>query len=216
MARLAIRSFIEEIRFLKLVDECENAMQAITFLEKNKIDLLFLDVEMPKMTGLEMLESLTHKPLVILITSKTDYVVEAFDFEVIDYLVKPIKLARFMKAVHRAKDYLGAKPTSEQNHLFVRIDNVLTRIDLENILNIEAMGDYIRVITPQKKYTVHTTLKKIWEKLPESQFIRIHRSHIVSLDKIDSFADNMVLIGKTILPVSDSFKGPLLEKMNTL
>lgn len=216
MARLAIRSFIEEVDFLDLAGECESAMQAINLLEKQAVDLLFLDVEMPQMTGLELMQSLTQRPLVILITSKTDYAAEAFDLDVIDYLVKPIKLTRFLKAVNRAKDLLQPKRRDEGHHIFVRVDNVLTRIDFDQILYIEALGDYIRIITPQKKHTAHLTLKTILEKLPEDQFMRIHRSSIVAIDKIDTFADNMVTIGKTVLPVSESCRAPLLEKLNTL
>lgn len=214
MARLAIRSFVEEVDFLTLAKECENAIQAINFLQTQQIDLLFLDVEMPQMTGLEMLESLTDKPLVILVTSKSDYAVDAFNLDVIDYIVKPIKLARFLKAVNKAKDFLQTDRKEENTFIFARIDNILTRVDLDQILYIEAMGDYIRIATSKKKHTVHATLKSIWEKLPAERFIRIHRSHIVALDKIDSFADNMVTIEKAILPVSEGYRGLLLEKLN--
>lgn len=216
MARLAIRNFIEEVEFLNLTGECENALQAIGMLQEQKIDLLFLDVEMPHMNGLEMLESLTQKPLVILVTSKTDYAFEAFNLEVVDYLVKPVKLARFLKAVNRAWDYFIHTQKTDNSFIFVRVDQVLTRIDLNQILYIEAMGDYIRIVTPCRRYITHLTLKGIQERLPDNRFLRVHRSHLVALDKVDSFADNMVSIGDIVLPVSDGFRSMLLENMNAI
>lgn len=216
MARLAIRNFIQEVDFLSLSGECEDAVQAMNWLQKEPIELLFLDVEMPQMTGLELLESLTHRPLVILITSKTEYAVQAYNLEVIDYIVKPIKLARFLKAVNRAKDFLRPTQKEADRYLFARIDNVLTRLDFDQILYVETMGDYIRIATPQKKYTVHLTLKALLEKLPPDRFLRIHRSYVVALDKIDSFADNMVSIQKNVLAVSETYRAHLLEKLNAL
>ena len=179
-------------------------------------DLVFLDVEMPHMNGLEMLESLTKNPLVILVTSKTDYAFEAFNLEAVDYLVKPVKLARFLKAVNRARDYFFHTQKADNPFIFVRVDQVLTRIDLDQILYVEAMGDYIRVVTPCRKYITHLTLKGIQERLPDNRFLRIHRSHLVALDRVDSIADNMVSIGDIVLPVSEGFRLILLENMNAI
>jgi DNA-binding LytR/AlgR family response regulator len=214
MARLAIRNYIDQIDFLQLAGECATALEAVNVLKKKKIDLIFLDVEMPEMNGLELLEVLPEKPLVIIIAAKPDYAVAAFALEVIDYLVKPVQLPRFVKAVKRAQTHLYEAQQDHSRFIFVKIDNILTRIDLDAIQHIEAMGDYIRIVTDQKKYTTHLTLKSVVETLPEDRFIQVHRSHIIALDKIDSFADNMVVIDKQLIPVGETYRPQLLARMS--
>lgn len=214
MARLAIRNYMDEVAFLELAGECKDAIEAINMLKKKKIDLLFLDIEMPKINGLEMLEALPEKPLVIVVTSKPDYAVEAFNLEVIDYLVKPVQLPRFLKATQRALHYANYRKRESSSFVFVKVDNVLTRIDLDHIQHVEAMGDYIRIITAKKKHLAHLTLKAMAEKLPEDRFIQVHRSHIVALDKVDSFADNMVMVDNEMIPVGETYRGHLLKIIN--
>jgi DNA-binding LytR/AlgR family response regulator len=215
-ARQEIRKLVEQVEFLQLAGECESALQAIHHLQVQQVKLLLLEIELPGISGLEMLESLPHPPPAIFITTKPDYAAEAFNLGVVDYLLKPVRPARFLKALNRANQQFTdlSGPNHRDHFIFLRFDNVLQRIDLDDILHLEAMGDYVRIATTQKKLTVHMTLKAISDKLPEDRFIRIHRSHIVAVDKIDSFADNMVNIQKTALPVSESFRLPLLERLN--
>ena len=218
MARLALRNMMEDIEAMQLAGECESAIEAFNLLQKTPADLLLLDVEMPGMSGLELLQSLETQPLVILITSKTDYAVEGFNLEVVDYIVKPVALPRLLKAVQRAKDRWAGTPTEVQqlgpDHLFVRIENQLLRIDFEDILLVQALGDYVVFQTEKKKYPVHLTMKAVEEKLPADRFLRVHRSYIVAVDKIENLEQNSLKIASHIVPVSENNKKRLLEKLN--
>jgi two-component system LytT family response regulator len=221
MARLALRNMVEDIEDVQLAGECESAIQAFNFLQKTPADLLFLDVEMPGMSGLELLQSLEVQPLVILITYKTDYAVEGFDLEVVDYIVKPVSLPRLLKAVQRVKDRKAAQSPADvhelgTDHLFVRVETQLLRIDFDDILFVQALGDYVVFQTEKKKYPVHLTMKAIEEKLPGDRFLRVHRSYIVAVDKIENMEQNSLQIARHIVPVSESNKKKLLDKLNII
>ena len=221
LARLALRNMASEIEGLQLAGECESAMEAFNFLQKNPADLLLLDVELPGMSGLELLKSLDHQPLAILITSKTDYAVEGFDLQVVDYIVKPVALPRLLKAVQRAMERFEAqRPASVEelhpSHLFARVNNQLLRIDFDDILFVQALGDYVVFQTANKKHPVHLTMKAAEERLPASRFLRVHRSYIVALNKIANVEQNSLLVGKHIVPVSEHYKGELMQKLNVI
>lgn len=211
MARLALRNMVSDIEDLQLAGECESAIQAYNFIQKTPTDLLLLDVEMPGMSGLDLLGSLEEQPLVILITSKTDYAVEGFDLEVVDYIVKPVSMPRLLKAVQRAKDRNVAHSPANlhemgADHLFVRVENQLIRIDFKDILFVQALGDYVVFQTEKKKYPVHLTLAAVEEKLPAEHFIRTHRSYLIAIDKIENVEQNSLQIAQHIIPVSESNK----------
>lgn len=221
MARLALRQMTEDIPILKEVYECENAKEAYQFLKQNTIDLLLLDVEMPEMSGLELVQNLAAPPTVIIITSKRDYAVDAFDLHVADYIVKPVTFSRLLAAIERIASesvFSGITSTSyvPRESMFARINNMLTRIDLKEILFLQALGDYVTIITSHRKYPVHITLKGILEKLPEGQFAQTHRSYIVAINKIDGIEDNMIMIGKHQVPISESFKSSLMRNLNLI
>ena len=221
MARLALRKMVEDIEFLDSVEECKSAMEAFNFLQKTPADLLLLDVEMPGMSGLELLQSLEIKPLVILITSKTEYAVEGFELEVVDYIVKPVSIPRLLKAVQRAADRMTSQSYADlhnlgTDHLFVRVDNQLVRIGFEDILFLQALGDYVVFQTDEKKFMVHLTLKALEEKLPEERFLRVHRSYIIAVGKIENLEQNSLKIGKHLIPVSESNKKNLMDRLNVL
>ena len=221
LARLALRNMASEIEGLQLAGECESAMEAFNFLQKNPADLLLLDVELPGMSGLELLKSLDHQPLAILITSKTDYAVEGFDLQVVDYIVKPVALPRLLKAVQRAMERFEAQhPASAEelgaSHLFARVNNQLLRIDFDDVLFVQALGDYVVFQTTGKKHPVHLTMKAVEERLPASRFLRVHRSYIVALNKIANLEQNSLLVGKHIVPVSENYKGELMQKLNVI
>ena len=221
LARLALRNMASEIEGLQLAGECESAMEAFNFLQKNPADLLLLDVELPGMSGLELLKSLDHQPLAILITSKTDYAVEGFDLQVVDYIVKPVALPRLLKAVQRAMERFEAQhPASAEelgaSHLFARVNNQLLRIDFDDVLFVQALGDYVVFQTADKKHPVHLTMKAVEERLPPSRFLRVHRSYIVALNKIANLEQNSLLVGKHIVPVSENYKGELMQKLNVI
>ncbi|NUN99150.1 MAG: response regulator transcription factor [Saprospiraceae bacterium] len=219
MARTVLRQMATKVEWLEILGECETALETIRYLQQYEVDLLFLDVEMPDMNGLELLESLVRKPITILITSREEYAVKAFDVNVADYLVKPVGFARFMTAVQRAKELLDLQrkePSTTNDYLFVRANNALTRVPFDQILFIQAMDDYVVIATALQKYLVHTTMKGIGEKLPEKSFCRVHRSYIVAIDKIDSIADNMIAIAKQVIPLSESYKPALMSRLNLL
>jgi len=222
MARAALRHLIEDLDFLELQGESEDAIQAIKFLQENPVDLLFLDVEMPLMNGLELIRILPHKPLVILVTSKRDYAVEAFDLQVIDYLVKPITFPRFMAAVQRAQEIHRNKLREsgslnlEDDHIFFKTNNTLVRVQLTDILFFQALGDYVTLVSQEKRYTLYAKMKAIESRLPGRRFIRTHRSYIVAVGKIDNIEENSIQIGKHLIPISDTYRAKVLSQLKWL
>lgn len=221
MARMALKQLVLQIPVLELVAECNDATEALDALNTTQVELLLLDIEMPDMTGLDLIRKLgNNKPLIIFTTAKTDYAVEAFELNVVDYLVKPIALPRFKQAVEKAQEAIDSNKeevkVEEQGFVFVKDNGVLKRIAIDDILFLEAMGDYVKVHTSQKFHVVHATLKSIEEKLPSSKFIRVHRSYIVAINKIDYIQEGTISIGKTSIPVADTHKSNLNKRLNLL
>jgi len=221
MARMALVQLVNQIPSLETVAECSDAAEALDALDSNSVDLLLLDIEMPDMTGLDLIKKLGNKrPLIIFTTAKTDYAVEAFELNVVDYLVKPITLPRLKQAVEKASEALDSNKqevkVEEQGFVFVKDNGILKRISIEDILFLEAMGDYVKVHTAQKFHVVHATLKSIEEKLPPSKFLRVHRSYIVAINKIDFIQEGTINIGKTSIPVADTHKANLNKRLNLL
>ncbi|GAA4746918.1 LytTR family DNA-binding domain-containing protein [Flavisolibacter ginsenosidimutans] len=221
MARMALKQLVSQVQNLELVAECSNAMEAYNQLANNGIDLLFLDIEMPEMSGIDLIKKLgAKKPLIIFTTAKTDYAVEAFELNVVDYLVKPITQPRLVQAVEKAQEALDSNKqevkVEEQGFVFVKDNGMLKRISIEDILFLEAMGDYVKVHTAPKFHVVHATLKSIEEKLPASKFLRVHRSYIVAINKIDFIQEGTISIGKTSIPVADTHKANLNKRLNLL
>ena len=221
MARMALKQLVSQVPSLELVAECIDAEEALDTLDNVQIDLLLLDIEMPGMTGLDLTKKLGNsRPLIIFTTAKTDYAVEAFELNVVDYLVKPIALPRFKQAIDKAVETIESNKeemkVEEQAFVFVKDNGVLKRIAIDDILFLEAMGDYVKVHTPQKFHVVHATLKSIEEKLPASKFLRVHRSYIVAINKIDYIQEGTISIGKTTIPVADTHKSNLNKRLNLL
>ncbi|HEU4634413.1 MAG TPA: LytTR family DNA-binding domain-containing protein [Flavisolibacter sp.] len=221
MARMALKQLVGQIPALELVAECSDAMEATEHLNSASIDLVLLDIEMPGMSGLELIKKMGNKrPLIIFTTAKPDYAVEAFELSVVDYLVKPIALPRFKQAIERAAETMESNKeevkVEEQGFVFVKDNGILKRISIDDILFLEAMGDYVKVHTPQKFHVVHATLKSIEEKLPSSKFLRVHRSYIVAINKIDYIQEGTISIGKTTIPVADTHKSNLTKRLNLL
>lgn len=221
MARMAMKQLVAHVADLELVKECADAMEAYNVINKEQVDLLLLDIEMPGMTGLELIKNLgAKKPLIIFTTAKKDYAVEAFELNVIDYLIKPIPPARFIQAVERASEAKASDKevvkVGEQEFVFIKDNGVLKRISVDDILYLEAMGDYVKVHTGQKFHVLHATLKSIEEKMPSSKFIRVHRSYIVSLNKIDFIQEGVISIGKSTIPVADTYRSLLNKRLNLL
>ncbi|OUR94601.1 DNA-binding response regulator [Flavobacteriales bacterium 34_180_T64] len=225
-ARIVINQLCSNSAGLTVIDEFSNAIQAIKYLNQNEVDLIFLDIHMPDFTGFDFIQSVKNPPKIILTTSDTNFAIQAFEYDcIVDYLVKPILLPRFEKAIQKAEnaslrmnDSLSVDKveTTSGNDLYVNIDRRLIKIDMPSIYLIEAKGDYINVKTEDKNYTVHSTLKKIEEKLPDYLFLKIHRSYIINIKKIIDIEDNSVLIKKDVIPVSRSKRPELMKRLNLL
>jgi DNA-binding LytR/AlgR family response regulator len=218
---MAMNKLVSQVQMLELVAECSDAMEAYNYLNSEQIDLLFLDIEMPGMTGIELTKKLgAKKPLIVFTTAKTDYAVEAFELNVVDYLVKPVFLARFLQAVERAKETYDSNKQEvkieAREFVFVKDNGILKKLNVDDILYLEAMGDYVKVHTAQKFHVLHSTLKSIEEKLPPNKFLRIHRSYIVALQKIDFIQDGIITIGKATMPVAETYKSALNKRLNLL
>ena len=224
MARVIIKTLCTEIDSLQLVEEFTNAIQAIKYLNENEIDLIFLDIHMPDFSGLDFIKTLKNPPKIIFTTSDSKFAIEAFEYDfIVDYLLKPIEFPRFKKAVQKAEKLHATKkvekeriPEEIKNDFYVNIDRRLIKIDLPSIYLIEAKGDYINIKTEDKNYIVHSTLKKIEEKLPDSLFLKIHRSYIINVKKIIDIEDNSVLIKKDVVPVSRSNRPELMKRLDLL
>ncbi|WMI65416.1 LytTR family DNA-binding domain-containing protein [Aestuariibaculum sp. YM273] len=226
-ARAIIKQMCSLTGDLTVLEEFPNAIQAMKYLNQNEVDLIFLDIHMPEFTGFDFIQSLKNPPKIILTTSDSKFAIDAFEYDcIIDYLVKPVLPARFEKAVLKAKktelkqeavtDSEPKEQTTSDNDLYVNIDRRLIKIDIPSIYLIEAKGDYINIKTQTKNYTVHSTLKKIEEKLPADLFLKVHRSYIINIGEIVDIEDNSVLIKKDVVPVSRSNRPELMNRLNLL
>jgi DNA-binding LytR/AlgR family response regulator len=218
VARNAIQHCVEKTPFLTLVGTYTNPIEALEGLKKEPADLLLLDVEMPEMSGIDFLKTFKDIPQVVLITSKTEYAVEAFDFNVTDYIVKPVQYPRFLKAVTKARDMHESlkKESSESEELFIKVDSRLVRINIKDIDVIEALADYVHIFVNKERYTVLSTMKAIEDKLPQKDFCRVHRSYIVRLDKIREIDDHTIVMANQNIPVSRNLKDQLMKALNKL
>ena len=218
--RLMLCEMLKKINDVEIVGECESAIEAKSFLSKNEVDILMLDVEMPGMTGLELLKLLPVKPVTILITAKAGYAVEAFELNVIDYLVKPISIARLMLAVQKAKELLAMKNTQlneiNPDQIFIKDNKIIRKVLIKEILWLESKGDYVKINTIDNQYIIHSTLKNMEEKLPAAEFVRIHRGYVIPVSKIDYIEDGVAFIMGTPLPVSETYKNELLKRLQLI
>lgn len=219
MARKALERLCEKNRSLELLVTFENGQTALDFLTNTSgVDLLFLDIEMPILSGIEVLEKLAVVPMVIFTTTRTDYAYEAFEFNAIDYLRKPITAPRFDQAVDKALTFLQKRQVfqAEANEIYVREDGRYIRVPCDDILFFENVGDYIRVKTIKSQYIIHGTLKSIDEKLNDARFLKVHRTYIVNLSKIKDIEENSLVIDKSVIPISRANKGELLGRLKIL
>ncbi len=220
MSRSVIEDLIEETETLELIKSCSDAVEAFKVIKEDHIDLVFLDIEMPKMDGLEMLRTLSPLPQVILVTAHEKYALESYEYNITDFLHKPISLARFMKAVDKAYKHFEnnrASITSQDKSIFIKADSKLVQINTEDILCVEALGNYMRIFTANgQKYTILSTMKDIISKLSSDDFVRVHRSFIVRIDKIESIEDNYIVINQKQINIGKAYKDDLTQKLNLL
>lgn len=218
LARQLMESHVRQVRNLELVASCETAIEAFEILHQEKIDLLFIDIQMPGISGLNFLRSLKSPPRAIFTTAFTEYAVDAFDLDAVDYLMKPVTFERFIKAIQKAgilKDanHNNSQTAIEDEAIFLKVDKRLIRIPFADIFYVEALGDYIKVITAQATHVSYSTLGKIAGLLPEQQFLRIHKSFIINLRHIQFVEGNLVRILDKELPVGVTYKEALYKRL---
>jgi len=220
-----IEDDILKVPFLQLVKKCRSGIEALDVLRTEKIDLLFLDIQMPDITGIQFLRSLPHKPLVIFTTAYEKYALEGFELDVIDYLLKPYSFERFLKAVNKAREYLTilennrVQPADEEisfssQYMFVKSDYKLVKIEIAEIQYIESLKDYIKIVVAGKPVLTLSSMKAIEEKLVAPDFIRVHRSFMVNIRKIQYIRRNLVMVGDKEIPIGDNYKESFLQVIN--
>lgn len=221
LARDLMRNHIEKLENFDIVAECGNAMKAVESLRNHKVDLMFMDIQMPQITGIEFLKTLKNPPQVIITTAHRDYAVEGFELDVLDYLLKPITFERFLKAVNKyfqvSSDSFGSVENyssathNEEAFIYVKENKKMLKLHLSDILYIEGLSEYVKIHTPEKRIVTKTSMASMEEKLSDNDFIRIHKSYIVSLRKIEAFTSVSVEIEGKELPIGRSFKNRVAQ-----
>lgn len=214
-----IRKHLSAFADFELVSECSNALEAMSVLSKEKIDLMFCDIRMPQLSGVDFIRSLTHPPKVIFTTAYRDYAVDAFELNVIDYLLKPISFERFTKAIQHFHEHESTVPLAPETNLedkirdfiFLKADKKHIKVDLSDILYFESLGDYVIAFTTQQKIVTKERISHLLENLPSDRFIQIHRSYIVSIKQIESLGAGFVEINKKKLPVGRNYRSVLSD-----
>lgn len=218
LAQDIIEKYIESLPMLEVSGRCSNAVKAISYLYEHEIDLMFLDINMPEVNGLEMLRTLSNPPKTIITTAYSEFALESYDYGIVDYLLKPIKFDRFVRAVNKViaqtQSQKVADPIpNEPKSLFIKEDHTTYGIEFDKILFVEAYGNYLKIHTDEKMYVVRETLQHILDKLPEKQFIKIHKSYIVSIEKIKKIVGNIVYLQGHEIPVGSTFKSELAGRI---
>jgi len=218
IARKVLQEFIQDIDFLELIGEAEHPLKAMTLIENNSVDIIFLDIQMPKINGIDFLKSMPIKSAVIMTTAYADYAVEAFGLNVLDYLVKPVSFERFLKACNKAREYVELKksqPAVQQvnDHFFIKCDNQIERVYYDDLLYIEAMQNYVMLHTQTKKMMVYLTIKSLETQLPETIFIKVHKSFIVNRTKVSRIEGNVLDVGDAKITISQNLRERVLHEI---
>lgn len=218
-----LESYIQKIDYLQLAARCDNAIDAFNVLQKEVIDLLFLDIEMPKLDGIKLIKTLNQSPKVILTTAYRDYAIEGYALDVVDYLLKPVSFERFLMALTKVnrRSNININPSSlptqeydkPEPHIFLKVDKKMVKVPLCDILYIEGLSNYVKVITTSRCLITYQKLSYLEQKLPDRQFIRIHRSFIIAAEKIEAYTPNAVEISGKTLPISRNYKNEVLKRL---
>ncbi|MBC8376807.1 MAG: response regulator transcription factor [FCB group bacterium] len=228
-ARAVVRKYLSDMPGFEILQECKNAFEANEAILTLNPDLIFLDINMPKFTGLKLLETLRRPPLAIITTAYREYALESFELDVVDYLHKPFSLERFVQALNKARDRMGTSqvskdetPTTQEGgshpgkeFIFLKEEGQVKRVDLRNILYVEAVGDYLSVVTSGGKHLSYMSMKKMVELLPADRFCRIHKSFIVSLSKVNTIDKGRVYIGEKSFPIGATFRPIFMDLIKT-
>lgn len=215
IARKGLLEHIKQISFLNAVGECKSPVEANALLQQKKVDLVYLDIQMPKMTGIDFLKNNPLLPPVIFITAYSEYAIEGYELDVLDYLLKPVSFNRFYKSAIKAKEFIDLKAANKQvekeDYFFIRCNQKIEKIFINDIIYIEGMSNYIIIHTTPKKYIAYLTFKGIEEQLPAHLFVRIHRSYLIAVNTIVSVNSEEVVLNSITLPVSKSYRAGLME-----
>lgn len=217
-----ITAYIEKVSFLKLIRTFDNAIDSIDFIKNNKVDLMFLDIQMESLSGIQLIHALKERPAVIFTTAYDRYAVEGFELDAADYLLKPISFERFVKSVDKVYNKIISHRNGQDvqepqgreitdDFIFVKTENRLQKVALSEILFIEGQGDYLKVVTTNARIMTLQNFRKFEETLPQENFIRVHKSYLVAMNKIESISRNRIKIGNTLIPVSDTYKDAFYE-----
>jgi DNA-binding LytR/AlgR family response regulator len=215
-----ITTYIERVGDLEIVGKCSNAIEAFGFLQKMKVDILLLDIQMPKMTGLDLIRSLHDRPKIIVITAYREFAADGFDLDVLDYIVKPVSFERFLKAIAKYNQYTLLRQTEvteqvpdafEKAYMYFKVNKQVKKVFLKDILYIESIKDYVKIVTTDKPLITYQRLSYMEEKLPENKFLRIHKSYIIAIDKISGYNNDLINIEGYSLPLGRSYKQSFLK-----
>lgn len=218
LARRGLKEYIVDVDFLNLAAEFDNPLQATELISNGQAQLLFLDIQMPKITGLDFFRSLQHPPPVIFTTAYPQYALEGFEVNALDYLVKPVSFDRFLRAALKAKEYYEVRDknvadAATSEYFFIKADNKLVRILFDEVLFVEALQNYVTIHTTGKKYMTYLTFKSVEDYLPADKFIKVHKSYIISASRVDSIEGNEIRIGQHHIPISRNQKDEVMEKL---
>ncbi|MBT5401989.1 MAG: response regulator transcription factor [Crocinitomicaceae bacterium] len=219
LSRSVLEDLINDTDGFSLVASCESGVDAFKILQEEPVDLLFLDIEMPKMDGMELIKNLNPLPQVVFITSHPEYAAESYEYDVTDFIQKPLTHGRFLKAINKAEQRFKvekANISSEGESIFIKADSRLVRINLKDICYIEALGNYMKIYTQEGRFTILSTMKEIAEKLSGNDFVRVHRSYLVRLDKIESIEDHYIKMGAKHISIGKAYKEELTSRLNLL
>jgi DNA-binding LytR/AlgR family response regulator len=226
LAQRILERYTQDVSSLEVVQKCNNALDAIEIMKEQKIDLIFLDINMPKLTGLEFLRSLQHPPMVIITTAYAEFAIQGYELDVVDYLMKPFGMERFLKAIQKVHDILKPRKYSllektsgnsqEDQYIFVKSSKKTYRLNLNDILYVEALGDYVKIYTTNRMIVSYHSMKNMENLLSPKQFPRIHKSFIVSLSKIDLIEGNQVKLRDRYIPIGTNFKAEFEKLIRTI
>ncbi len=216
IGRGALARYVEQIDFLSLMGSCKNALEANNRLKEQEIDLIFLDIHMPMMSGLDWLSTLSKSPLIIFTTAHPQYAIESYEFDAIDYLLKPISFQRFLQAANKAQRFfssLDRTPSEEEDYIFVKTDQQLVKVQIADIVFIESMQNYILFHTATEKIMTLVPLKQALEMLPADQFLQVHKSYVVAKDKVEAVEGNQLILGGQRVPVSVRLRRGVIDEL---
>lgn len=217
IAREGIYEYIRQVEYLHTVAQCKSAIEAASLLQKSRVDLIFLDIEMPKLTGIEFVKALAQPPMIIFTTAYSAYALEGFELDVVDYLLKPVSFPRFLKAVEKARNYLQAREKElsiTEDFFFIKCNGKIEKIVTSEVYYIEGMANYVVIHAKQKKYVTYITFRSIEEQLPANLFIRTHKSYLVALTAIQTIDGEELTTAIATLPISKNFKNEVMNKIS--